>query len=100
MTDDLVRQLREVGGLDPAAELCSYAADRIEHLERELSEERASREQAAAKAWEFSDRIKELESQVGRLRSAMDDIVSYVSRADYYYMEPQTLDVLREINGR
>jgi hypothetical protein len=37
------------------------AADRIEHLERELVEERHSREIAAAKGWEFSDRIKELE---------------------------------------
>jgi hypothetical protein len=34
--DNLVRRLREVGGLDPAAELCSYAADRIEHLEAAL----------------------------------------------------------------
>jgi hypothetical protein len=34
--DDLVRRLREVGGFDPAAELCSEAADRIHKLELDL----------------------------------------------------------------
>lgn len=44
--------------------LASEAADYIEHLERELSEERHSREVASQKAWEFADRIKELERQL------------------------------------
>ena len=42
-------------------ETLKEAANHIEHLERELAEERHSREVAAAKGWEFSDRIKELE---------------------------------------
>ena len=60
MTDDLVKQLRTnfVVNRHP---IFKQAADRIEHLERELGEERHSREIAAAKGWEFSDRIKELE---------------------------------------
>ncbi len=37
------------------------AADRIEFLERELSAETHSRKVASEKAWEFRDRIKELE---------------------------------------
>jgi predicted nuclease with TOPRIM domain len=45
-------------------ETLKEAADRIEHLERELGEERHSREIAAAKGWEFSDRIKELENKL------------------------------------
>ena len=45
------------------------AANRIEYLERELGEERHSREVAAAKGWEFSDRIKRLE---GILRRAVE----------------------------
>lgn len=36
MTDDLVKRLRAVGGFDPAAELCSEAADRIHKLELDL----------------------------------------------------------------
>ena len=46
-----------------------------------------------------ADRIEELETQADRLRAAMYDMTAYISRADYYYMEPQTLEVLREING-
>ena len=45
------------------------AAERIEYLERELSEERHSREMASQKAWEFADRIKELEQQLKSRRS-------------------------------
>ena len=65
MTDDLVKRLRDrdayakSNGWDNV--VFGQAADRIEQLERELGEERHSREVAAAKAWEFSDRIKELE---------------------------------------
>jgi hypothetical protein len=72
MTDDLVEKLRrwafkfcgkgEQENL--ASDAMSEAADRIEHLERELVEERHSREVAAAKGWEFSDRIKELEKKL------------------------------------
>ena len=61
MTDDLVSWLRETEDHLYGATRCREAADRIEHLERELGEERYSREIASAKAWEFSDRIKELE---------------------------------------
>jgi hypothetical protein len=45
-------------------ETLKEAANHIEHLERELGEERHSREVASAKAWEFSDRIKELENKL------------------------------------
>lgn len=48
----------------------SAAADRIEYLERELSEERHSREVAAQKAWEFSDRIKKLEKALTKISTA------------------------------
>jgi hypothetical protein len=66
MTDDLVKRLRDGWTEDGICEdfdedVLLIAADRIEHLERELVEERHSREIAAAKGWEFSDRIKELE---------------------------------------
>jgi hypothetical protein len=62
MTDDLVKRLRTMAGIgwNPIGD---EAADRIERLERELKEERRSREVAAAKAWEFSERIKELEKK-------------------------------------
>lgn len=45
------------------------------------------------------DHIKELETQVDRLRAAIRDMTFYLSRADYYNVDPQTLEVLREING-
>jgi hypothetical protein len=61
MTDDLVGRLRDSSIYDSRLLMREAAADRIEALERELVEERHSREVAAAKAWEFSDRIKELE---------------------------------------
>ena len=69
MTDDLVTRLRKWAFKfcgkgeqeDFASNAMSEAADHIEHLERELGEERHSREVAAAKGWELSDRIKELE---------------------------------------
>jgi hypothetical protein len=64
MTDDLVSWLRETEDELYGATRCREAADRIEHLERELGEERHSREVAAAKGWEFSDRIKELEKKL------------------------------------
>lgn len=63
--NDLVKRLRAE---DPECGLrhsvASEAADYIEYLERELSEERHSREVASQKAWEFADRIKELERQL------------------------------------
>jgi hypothetical protein len=65
MTDDLLKRLRAV---ERDYDLYDHdiiyeAADRIEALERELAEERRSREAAAAKAWEFAERIKELEKK-------------------------------------
>lgn len=63
MTDDLVERLRAE---DPETGLrlsiASEAADRIEYLERELEEEKKSRIVAAAKAWEFFERIANLET--------------------------------------
>ena len=38
-------------------------AERIAHLERELAEERHSREVAAKKAWEFSDQFRAMSWQ-------------------------------------
>jgi hypothetical protein len=69
MSDDLIERLRSSANVfyeyaaDNGAFLCE-AADRIEYLERELAEERHSREVAAQKAWEFSDKIKELEAKL------------------------------------
>ena len=60
MTDDPVT-LHWAYNANSMEEKLSLATARIEHLERELVEERHSREVAAAKGWEFSDRIKELE---------------------------------------
>ena len=70
MTDDLVKRLREY--CDGNNDLMDAAANRIEHLERELGEERHSREIASAKGWEFSDRIKELEF-----------VLSFISNINY-----------------
>ena len=39
------------------------AAQEIEHLERELAEERRSREEAQAFAWKFSDALREIEAK-------------------------------------
>ena len=66
MIDDLVKRLRDLA--DCAVDVAPYetmleAANLIEQLEREFVEERLSREAAAAKAWEFSKRIKELEKK-------------------------------------
>jgi len=56
---DIVQRLRAE---DPECGLrhsiAMEAADRIEYLERELSEETHSRKVAAEKAWEFSDSLK------------------------------------------
>ncbi len=53
-----------IEALENLISLLTIANDRIEYLERELSEERHSREVASQKAWEFADRIKELEHQL------------------------------------
>lgn len=60
MTDDPVT-LHWAYNANSMEEKLSLATARIEQLERELGEERHSREVAAAKAWEFSSRIKALE---------------------------------------
>jgi len=39
------------------------AKKRIEHLQRELAEERRSREEAQAFAWKFSDALRKIESK-------------------------------------
>ena len=77
MTDDLVKRLRDLAecAVDVAPyEAMMQAADRIELLERELEEERRSREAAAAKAWEFAERIEALEMA---LRHCVDAIREY-----------------------
>ena len=72
MTDDLVKRLRAFEISDNLGNgdfhTCEEAADRIEELERELGEERYSREVAAAKAFEFSDRIEELQNTIARIQ--------------------------------
>ncbi len=52
-----------------------------------------------AKLREARLRIEELEAQVDRLRAAIYDMSAYISRDNSCYMEPQTREVLREING-
>ena len=68
MSDDLIKQLRladeQFYNRTKCESIMGQAANRIEYLERELSEERHSREVAAQKAWEFSDKIKELEAKL------------------------------------
>lgn len=68
MNDLLVQALREDEVLAVNNEwrvrVCNIAANRIEELERNLAEERHSREVAADKAWKFSDRIIELELEL------------------------------------
>jgi hypothetical protein len=49
------------------------AADRIEHLERDLAYERYSRESAATKAWEFAQRIKVLEEALRKIEKDEHD---------------------------
>ena len=58
MTDDLVKRLREY--CDGNNDLMDAAADLIEVLERELAEERHSREVAAKHAWRFSDALHKI----------------------------------------
>jgi len=45
------------------------AAERIEQLEHELQWEKESREAAAKKAWEFADRIEQLEAALREITS-------------------------------
>jgi hypothetical protein len=40
-----------------------FYLDRIEHLQRELAEERRSREEAQAFAWKFSDALRKIEAK-------------------------------------
>lgn len=60
---EFVKRIRflAAGQDDPQSRELAACADRIEYLERELAEERHSREVAAAKAWEFVRRLKALE---------------------------------------
>lgn len=58
--ETLIKRLRKEQQWGNA--LDGEAADAIEKLQRELGEERYSREIASAKAWHFSDRIKRLEA--------------------------------------
>jgi hypothetical protein len=58
VTDDLVKRLREY--CDGNNDLMDAAADLIEVLERELAEERHSREVAAKHAWRFSDALHKI----------------------------------------
>jgi len=60
VTDDLVKRLRELMNDDDTEMLAWEAADRIEILERELAEERHSREVAAKHAWRFSDALHKI----------------------------------------
>ena len=68
MTDDLVMRLpsrlrshADCYDID-AWMSCDEAADRIEALERELAEERRSREEAQEFAWKFSDALGEIKA--------------------------------------
>lgn len=49
-------------------------AERIAHLERELAEERHSREVAAKKTWEFSDQFRAMSWQPIETAPKSDDI--------------------------
>ena len=75
---DLIKDLRFWnGGIDSDKKM-QKAAERIEHLERELEQEKQSREVAAEKAWKFADRIKKLEAALWKIvvREHQAEIVS------------------------
>ena len=72
MTDDLVKRLRDredySSSYGMTHTIFGEAAERIERLERELKQERFSREAAASRAWEFSDRIEDLQDTIARIQ--------------------------------
>lgn len=96
MTDDLVKQMwgayaKQAGGvtfdgkplptwdeLGEERQSCwiaaaSVAADRIEHLERELAEERHSREVSANTAWTFATKVSNLQAVLMKIASSDPD---------------------------
>lgn len=45
---------------------------------------------------EAADEIEKLREERNRLREALKDMDGYVSRADRYYLKPETLAALKE----
>jgi hypothetical protein len=84
MTDDLLDRLRSTGGdaCRCGTPVCLEAADRIKQLEADL-------EVATMKRLLNSNRIEQLEA-------ALDDMSQYVSRADWHYLNPETIAALEE----
>jgi len=90
------------------ADVMKPLKERIEILERELNQEKQSREIAAEKAWQFADNIKKLETDLAttfknfmaeglraeKLEAALDDALQYVSRADWHYLKDETRKAL------
>jgi len=70
MTDIVTRLRAEDPESGLRLSIASEAADRLEELERELTEEIHSRKIAAKRAWEFSDRIKKLELAMVQIMTA------------------------------
>jgi len=77
MIENIVKWLRAHARLTTHY-VFTQVADRIEWLERELEEERRSREIAAAKAREFLERIEELESVLQEIATAAGDPSAYM----------------------
>ena len=86
MSDDLLKRLPHVGELTLPMwqdwlvrynDVLTEQQRLIEHLKCELEEERRSREAAAAKAWEFSERIELLEKTLLEIANAVGDPSAY-----------------------
>jgi len=88
---DIVERLRDYAdGLSGyAADMMGDAADEIERLRRE----REIFSQALNDANEWGG---ELYAYNERLREALLDLEQYVSRADHFYLKPETLAALKE----
>jgi hypothetical protein len=81
--DDLERRLREVGGFDPVAELCSEAADRIHKLELDLHFQKLQKVEWACYA--CVEKSEAATARIEELEKAVVDLVQHVSRADLAY---------------
>ena len=77
MSDDLVKRLRVCAAFDPDQ---AEAADRIEQLE-------------AANLKAGLIKVDD-ELRIAQLETAIDDLLQYVSRADWHYLKPETIQAM------